>query len=230
MPKFLAKATEAFQHFVTAKGFVWAERSSADRSASLVARPCFEVCYYIFIREYPTGGTAAWIWVAPPDAPSDALKNLYVGFKIDLGESHKDPDQFLAVLAHRAEVLLPYLSGLVEATKQELVEPPVECLRLHSYLASRAAYLAVRNYSRSPVGDYCLPLFETAAELAHAEADWDDLEEVAIRVAEKLLADVNAPGEVRHAHFRNDPQMLGPCLVGPLYIEALVPYAEDKAS
>jgi hypothetical protein len=228
MPEFIERVTEAFQYFVTDHGFRWAERS--DHSASLVARPCFEVCYYLFIRKLPTDGIASWLWVAPPDAPSDALKNLYVGFKIDLGESHKDPDEFILALARRAKVLLPHLSGLVEATKQELGVPAVQSLRLHSYLASRTAYWAVRRYAQSSDGSYCLSMFHKAREVVDHQADWDELEDVAIRIAKKLLTDPNAPDEVRHAHFRNDPQMLGPCLVGPLYIEALAPCSNDFAA
>jgi hypothetical protein len=223
MANFLELVSQAFSPLVEKYHFVWAVKSAKDKFVALVARQCIDVCYYIFVREHPTGGVSGCLWVAPPDAPSDALARLLIGFRVDLGESHQDPSKFIFALAERAETLLPGLSGLVEATKREIADPPIQSLRLTSYLASRAAYKAIEQYCATTQGSYCSSLFTKAKEVADHRADWDDLEAEAERIAKRLLRDKYAPIEIQHGHFRNDAHMLGQCLVAPLYIEALVP-------
>lgn len=224
MMDFSALVFRSFAQLIQGHGFVPAERVSSDRFAALVARPSAEVCYYLLARKYPTGGVAVCLWVAPPDSPDDSLDRLFLGFKIDLGEGHDDAKQFLEDVARRAELLVPHLGGIEEATRQEIARPIMRTKRLQSYTASRSVYSAIRSYSQTSEGRYCLAAFEKAKEVAGGRAKWDELEAESVRVCQLLLRDSSAPPEILHEHFRKDPKFLGRCLTGALYIEALVPF------
>jgi hypothetical protein len=226
MSPFSKKVFKAFQPLIHKHGFRPAKAAAHKAFAAVVARPAQDICYYVFARDDRSGAgeLSAQLWVAPPDFPADGLDNLGVGFKFHLGNLYEPEEGFFEAVAGRVETLLPYLSGIAEAVRQELKEPAFRTRRFQVHTMQRALLDAVRKHSVQSGTNEWIALHEKAVQVVEDKVDFEDLEKAC---KERLSALLQSPAFRRMSGFDDflrESSIAGSCLAEQLYIEALVPF------
>lgn len=231
---FRSRVLEAFSGVIEGFGFACPKGIAGADFVQLVQRVREEICLYVFVRDdrRGRGSVRCNLWVAPIDFPDDGFDRLNLGFNLLVGESFdaEPTATFYTGIAHRVELLVPELSGIVTATEKDLDTPSLSSKRQIGYKLERAAYKALRNFSEMPSGEYWKKVFQVAALIAQGKQRYDTLEAACEVLAARMFDRGEEPKELRHQYFSAGPEitrarMTAMALSRQFYIEALCPKA-----